>query len=106
MRNRAVPRAVLTHRTKENQFQSSENRLAGAGGHSVPAWLDGLGAGFSSALLHCTSSGGEGGLETLALTREEKDEACTSHRINTRNSKGEAAGASVSDVEPRTYVCT
>ena len=70
------------------------------------AWLDGLGAGSLSTLLHCTSSGGEGGLETLALTGEEKDEACTSHRINTRNSGGEAAGASVSNVEPRTSVCT
>ena len=73
---------------------------------TVLAWLDGLGAGSLSTLLHCTSSGGEGGLETLALTGEEKDEACTSHRINTRNSGGEAAGASVSNVEPRTSVCT
>ena len=73
---------------------------------TVLAWLDGLGAGSLSTLLHCTSSGGEGGLETLALTGEEKDEACTSHRINTRNSGGEAPGASVSNVEPRTSVCT
>ena len=104
--NRAVPRVVLTHRMEENQFQSPKDRLAGAGGHPMLARPDGLGTRFLSSLLHCTSSGGQGSLETLTLTGEEKDVACTSHRINTLNGGGGEAGTGVCNVEKQTYVCT
>lgn len=48
----------------------------------------------------------EGRLETLILTREEKDVACTSHRINTLNSEGEEADTCTCNEESQTYVCT
>ena len=100
--NRAVPRVVLTHRKEENPFQSPKDRLAGAGGHPMLARLHGLGTRFLSSLLRCTSSGGQGSLETLTLTGEEKDVACTSHRINTLNSRGGEADANMCNVEQQT----
>lgn len=57
------------------------------------------------ASLHIRQKG-EGGLETLPRTREEKDVGCTSHRTSTLNSEGEEADKCTCNVESQTCVCT